>query len=357
MNKMRIISVNKAKPGMVVGKNIYGEDGRLLLRSNTFLTEGFLVQLNKLGIHYIYVKEGIEDNIVVDDIIREETRMEAVNMTRQIVEKINKGQDFDVSKVKTIMNTIVDELLSSSNLMLNLVNIRAKSDYLYGHSVNVAILSGIIGIDLGYNREMLRDLTIGALFHDIGKIRLDQRIIENKGSSDSLKEVEVEKHPEYGFEILRNNREISLYSAHVAYQHHEMFNGNGYPRGLKGEEISEFARIVAIADTYERFINNNEEEDLTIISAVEHLTENCGIIYDPELVGIFLKSIAIYPTGTRVTLNTGEKGVVIKSHKNYPTQPIVHIDTNLLGVKLSKGYDIDLSIRKAYFVTDYEGIV
>ncbi|NLM05285.1 MAG: HD-GYP domain-containing protein [Clostridiales bacterium] len=353
---MRLVSIKKAKPGMVIGRNIYGADGRVLLKRNTLLTEGFIVKLKELGMYYIYIKEGDEDKIVVDDVIREESRIKAINMTRQIVEKISKGQDFNVTKVKPLTNTIVDELLSDPNLMLNLVSIRAQSDYLYGHSVNVAVLSGIIGIALGYNREMLKDLTIGALFHDIGKIKLDKEIIEGKNISDSSKETEIRKHTEYGFEILRKNMEISLHSAHIAYQHHEMYNGNGYPRQLKGEEISEYARIVAIANTYEQFINDKVDNDIATISAVEYLTENCGIIFDPELVRVFLKSIAIYPTGTRVTLNTGEKGVVIKTQKNHPTRPIIHIDTNLLGIKLKRGYNIDLSTREAYFIIDYEGV-
>ncbi len=356
LNKMRVVSIDKIKPGMIVGKNIYSADGRILLKENVLITEGYLVQLNRLGIPYIYIKDCIDDDIVVDDVIREESRVEAVNITRQAIEKIHKGQSFDASKVKTTINKIVDELLNNSNLVLNLIDIRAQGDYLYGHSVNVAVLSGIIGVALDYNEIMLRDLMLGALFHDIGKTKSDQKTVEDKNLTDSLGAMENKKHCQYGFDILRTNPDISLYSAHVAYQHHEYFNGNGYPRGLKGQEISEFARIVSIANTYDTFLSNvQEKEETSILKAVEYLTANCGTIFDPELVAAFLKRVAIYPVGTRVALNTGEKGVVIKTHKNFPTQPVIRIDTNLFDVKFSQSYDVDLSSRNAYFIIEHEG--
>ncbi|MFW5648809.1 MAG: HD-GYP domain-containing protein [Candidatus Alkaliphilus sp. MAG34] len=352
---MRIISTGKIRPGMIVGKNIYSADGRILLKKDVIITEGYLAQLDRLDIPYIYVKDHIDEDIVIDDVIKEESRVEAVNITRRAIEKIHRGRDIDVPEVKTVINKIVDELLGNSNLVLNLIDIRAQGDYLYGHSVNVAVLSGIIGVALNYNQIMLRDLMLGALFHDIGKTKLNRKIVEGKNSADSSGTAENKKHCQYGFDILRANAGISLYSAHVAYQHHEYFNGNGYPRGLKGQEISEFARIVSVANTYDIFLSNvREEEETSILKAAEYLTANCGAIFDPEIVAVFLKRVAIYPIGTRVLLNTGEKGFVTKTHKNFPTQPVVCVDTNLFDVKFNQDYDVDLSNKKAYFIIGCE---
>lgn len=340
---------------MIVGKNIYSSDGRILLKRNVSISEGYLVQLKRLGIPHIYIKDSIDDDIIIDDVIKEESRVEAVNITRQAIEKIYKGENFDASKVKTAINKIVDELLDNSNLVLNLIDIRAQDGYLYGHSVNVAVLSGIIGVALNYNEIELRDLMLGGLFHDIGKTKLDREAGIDKNLTSLLEGEDYKKHCQYGFDILRADTDISLYSAHVAYQHHEYYNGNGYPRGLKGQEIGEFARIVSIANTYDSFLTNTQDkEETSILKAVEYLTANCGTIFDPELVAVFLKRVAIYPVGTRVTLNTGEKGFVVETYKNFPTQPVVRIDTNLFGVKLSHGYDVDLSKRGTYFIVGHE---
>lgn len=351
---MRIMSIDRIRPGMIVGKNIYSADGNILLKRNVVITEGYLVQLDRLGIPHIYIKDYVNDDIEVNDVIREESRVEAVNITRQAMERVYKGQDFNTSEVKATVNKIVDELLNNSNLVLNLIDIRAQNDYLYSHSVNVAVLSGIIGIALNYNEAMVRDLMLGALLHDVGKIGLEQEAV-GKIPVGFWGTAEGKKHCQYGFDMLRTNAEISLYSAHVAYQHHEYFNGKGYPRGLRGDEISEFARIVSIANTYDTFLSNTERnEEVSILRAVEYLTANCGTIFDPELVAVFLKRVAIYPTGTRVTLNTGEKGVVKKTHKNCPTQPIVYIDTNLFGVKFEQGYDLNLANKNSYFIINHE---
>lgn len=340
---------------MIVGKSIYSANGRILLKENVSMTEAYLSQLGRLEIPYIYIKDGIDDDIVVDDLIREENRVEAVGITRQVIEKVCRGEDLNLSVVKTTINKIVDDLANNPNLVLNLVDIRAQDDYLYGHSVNVAVLSGIIGLALNYNEIQLRDLMIGALLHDIGRAKSGQKRDANKNPVNPSENIQNQDHCREGFDILRASNDISLHSAHVAFQHHEFFNGNGYPRGLRGQEISEFARIVSIANTYDTFLTKpREKEETSVLKAVEYLTANCGTIFDPELVSIFLKKVAIYPIGTRVTLNTGEKGIVVENHENFPTQPIVRVDTNLFGLALNGCYDVDLSSKEAYFIISHE---
>lgn len=334
-----MISIRNIQPGMIVGRNIYDSHGNVLLRENVILTKKNLRGLDRLGIAYIYIKDRLEDDIKIDDVVREESRAAAITATRDFFEKVEIGGEFSMKGIKSTMDSLMEELLTNTNNMVNLVDIRAKSDYLYNHSVNVAILSGIIGIELGYTREKLSNLVLGALFHDIGKVKAGEG------------EEELEDHTKKGFDLLRANREISLLSAHVAYQHHEWMNGMGYPQGLSGYDIHEFARIVSIVDTYDNMTAGGEDErNHTIQETIEFIIAGSGSRFDYELVRLFLNSIAIYPMGTPVILNTGQNGVVIKSSKGMPTRPVVRINTNAFGIKHSYSYEIDLAKGENYFI-------
>ncbi len=337
---MRMLPIEKLQPKMLVGRNIYDSRGNVLLRENVRLTRKNILGLQRLDIPFVYVKDGLGDDIEIDDIVREESRIAAIGATRNFFEKAKVGGDFSMRDIQSTMDNLIEELLANTNHMINLVDIRSKSDYLYSHSVNVAVLSGIIGIGLGYSKQKLRDLVLGALFHDIGKIK-----------EDGEEENRPWDHTKKGFDLLRENKEISLLSAHVAYQHHEWINGMGYPQGLKGYDIHEFARIVSIADIYDGLTAGGEDgKNHSIHEAIEFIISRCGSRFDYDLVRLFLDSIALYPVGSKVKLNTGEDGIIIKSRKGIPTRPVVRVKTNAFGVKHSYFYEIDLARRENYFI-------
>jgi putative nucleotidyltransferase with HDIG domain len=348
---MLIIPVEKAQPGMVVGKNIFGANGQILLREGIILTDKYLMNLERMGIPYLYIKGG-PDDIEVDDVINEKTRVAAMTMTRDAIEKIKIGAGFDAGKIKTVINNIIDDLLNNPNLVINLVDIRTHSDYIFAHSVNVAVLSSIVGIALGYDNKKLRSLTTGALFHDIGKVRVDQEILHKQQLLTSEEKSELQKHTQYGFDILRTHQEFNLSSAHVSFQHHEWYNGTGYPRGLNGENISELTRIVSITDTYDKLTGGTPySRRYPVQEAIEYLMAGCDSQFDAGLVKVFLNCVAIYPVGVAVELNTGEKGIVVKVPRNFPTRPVVQITRNQFGVKLINCYEVDLLVKPSYFVT------
>lgn len=349
---MRIIPLENAKAGMIVGKSIYGANGQILLREGIELTDKYISHLEYFGVPSLYIKNKLSDDIEVDDVINEKTRLAALIMTKEVVDKAKLGASFNVGKVKEVINNIVDDLLKNPNVVVNLVDIRTHSDYLFAHSVNVAVLAAMVGIGLNYDELKLRNLTVGAMLHDIGKTKIDQEIIHKHQALTQEEKVVLQQHAEHGFNVLRANYEISLSSAHVAFQHHEWFDGSGYPRGLVGTDINEFARIVSIVDVYDELTSGTPYgKQYSVQETVEYLMAGCSTQFDPELVRIFLNRVAIYPTGTEVVLNTGEKGIIIKTHKNFPTRPVVRVTCNQFGRPLTYGYEIDLLTKTTYFIT------
>lgn len=348
---MRVLSINKVQPGMKIGRTIYGSNGDTLLNAGVELSTKYLDRLAELGITALYIQDESTDAIEIDDVVSEKTRLEAVKFIKEVMSNIKLHPSFDVKKVNEVVNNIINELLVNKDLVVNIIDIRAMNDYTFGHSVNVAILSIITGIALGLDQEKLKKLAAGALFHDIGKTVISEQIINNRGTLTEEEEELKQKHTLMGFEILRKIDGFSITAAHVALQHHERYDGTGYPRGLKGKEINEFARIVTVADLYDKMTSGGLGPRCMPFQALELIMVNSGKFFDPQIIEVFMKIIAIFPLGTMVLLNTKEKAIITEISKKYPTRPRVRVIVNQEGKDIKPPYEIDLFHNTEYFIT------
>ncbi|MHB8757788.1 MAG: HD-GYP domain-containing protein, partial [Bacillota bacterium] len=246
---MKLVTVDRLQPGMVVAKTVFGADRQVLLASGMVVKPQFISQLRRRGVPSVYIIDERFPDIETTDVVSAETRVEALAATKEVLSEVKeraksglgKLTGTEARKVKDQVNNIIDELIQNRDLVVNLTDIRAADDYTFGHSVNVCILSLMTAIGIGYEPQRLRELGIGALLHDVGKTQIPEEILNKPGVLSAGEFEEVKKHPTYGFEIVRRQDGLSSLSAHVAYQHHERSNGEGYPRGLIGTEIHEFA--------------------------------------------------------------------------------------------------------------------
>ncbi len=349
---MRALSVDNLKAGMKVGRTIYSANNKVLLAAGMVLTEHYIERLRELGIMSLYIADEKLGKVEVDDVISEHTRREALAVTREVMSSIKAGGQLDAKKVSKVINDMIDEILANPNLVVSLVEIRAMNDYTFGHSVNVAVLALIMGMALGYDQLSLKNLATGALLHDVGKTLIPEELLHKVSPAEHEESSEITQHTTLGFEILRKIEGVSLLSAHVALQHHERMNGGGYPRGLKGEEIHEFARIVAIADVYDGMTTDTPQRPRYVPHhALEYIFLHAGTLFDSRLVKVFAGSIAFFPVGSLVLLNTGEKGVVIKVHKEMPTRPVVRVLVDSRGNQVKPPFDLDLTRHLTYFVS------
>ena len=171
------------------------------------------------------------------DLISEQTRLESVRTVKELFHNLESKNESTSRASKTVKN-LIDEVLSNREILVNFADIRNFDDYTFSHSVQVCVLSIITGISLGLDHIKLKDLATGALIHDIGKPELDRELLNKPGDLTTEEFIEIKRHAERGFEILRANQDISLLSAHIAYQHHERWDGNGYPRGLREQKFT-----------------------------------------------------------------------------------------------------------------------
>ena len=325
---MRVIALVESKPDMVLGKSIYSIDGKLLLAAGMFLLPKYVERLRTMGIITVYISDPEIGKIEINDVITERTRLEAKLAVYETAQNFRTTGNFTDREVKKAVNNIMDELLSNHNVLVQLTDIKSvdETEYVFSHSVNVCVLALMTGIALGYNQLVLQDLGTGALLHDLGKIQVPQLILNKPGSLNSDEYEQVKEHSHLGWEILRGQNCISKTAASVAYQHHEFYNGRGYPQGLKGSEIHEYSRIVGLVDVYDALTSDRVYRKRFLPhEAAEYLQSFAGHQFDPEITRTFLGNIAIYPLGTLLRLNTGQKVAVVGCPKAFPTRPKVRI--------------------------------
>lgn len=329
----RIVSVQRVlvselKIGMVTARNVFNAEGKLLLAAGQEVTESYIRRLQDLSIYAIYVRNPYFSDVEIPTIIDEETRQSSIQTVKRGLEALrNKRADLAVAEFQQSARRIVAEIIRNRQAMIHLTEIRAHDDCTFAHSVDVCILSVLVATAMDYPESRLNELAVGALMHDVGKLQVGQNLLIKPDKLTDEEMVQMRRHPWLGFEILRAQRgQLSIPSIHVALQHHEKYDGTGYPRGLAGTDIHEFSRIVSIVDVYDAVTSDrpyrkallpHEAYELMLVSGSQH--------FDPEILPIFLGKIALYPVGTAVRLNTGDIGVVTLVEPGWPTRPAVRL--------------------------------
>lgn len=360
---MRLLSIKQAKPGMRIGRTIFTDDGKVLLGSGVLLSERLILGLIRSRIDSIYIDDPRTSDIIVPDMITPETRNKAMDTiqwtVRQITNSNKVARRISVKDMgmhfQQVFHSILSDMMGNEQTLLHLTNLCSQPGAIYHHSVNVAVMATAVGMSLGYNRKQLYELGIGALLHDIGKVDLPQELFA-KNTPWTEEEMEfMQQHAMNGFDILRKQHDISLLSAHVALQHHERLDGSGYPQGLKGTQIHEYAQIVGICDVYDNLTTPRPWRNRYLPQdALEYLMGSGGHLFELRLIKAFREHIAIFPLGTGIVLNTGEAGVVCKVDPLYSHRPTVRIMRDGRGNELRMPYELDLREELKTFIVGFD---
>ncbi len=350
---MRKLPVDKVKEGMVLARTLYSNDGNILLNAGIILKNSYIAKFRDLGIWEVYIDDEISRDIVLKDVISEETRFEARINIKNAMDSLRYGYSLEVKPIRNSVCKMIDELMDEKDAMVNMQDLKSNDMYTFSHSVNVCVLSLITGISMKYDEEKLRELGMGAMLHDIGKTRIPHEIL-NKPESLTKEEFElVKKHTSYGYELLKRSDVLSTYASYIALTHHERYDGEGYPLGLRGEEIHEFARIVSVADVFDAITSDRVyKKRINVNEAVEYLIGMGDHQFDYNIVRSFIEHITIYPPGTCVLLNSGEKAIVVDVNKKYPTRPIVRILADGEGQIPTVPVEIDLTKNNALLISE-----
>lgn len=347
---IRFVPMGQLRPGAVVARAIYGYNGDALFRPGSTLSGLAIRRLAALGCPGVYVRDLESSLPDVTDLVSDATRTAVINRLWHTFRELEHGNRLQYAPLFNSVHELLQDVLADSNVLVNLSDLRSHDGYTFGHSVNVAAMSLVIGYDLGFSFDQLRTLGLGALLHDIGKIGIPGETLRQRGPLTNDQWRLVQEHPRLGFEILRHYYEFSLAIAHIAYQHHERLDGSGYPRGLKGDAIHQYARIVAVVDVFDAMRSERVyRPGVPVHKVLEQLQRGRGTKFAPEVVDSLLRRVAPYPVGTTVRLSNGEVGVVTAVPPGARDRPTVTVLFDAAGTavdgKLVRELADDIHIR------------
>ncbi|WP_243013919.1 HD-GYP domain-containing protein [Brevibacillus borstelensis] len=363
---MRLLSIHKCQPGVTLARSVYAENGTILVGAGVSLTQRMINRLINMNITNVYIQDKRTEDIVVEAPVSEETRREAMGLINETFRASHQSpqkwqQMFSDRQfgrqIRQVLATVADELKGKDSAMNLLADACAFDHYIFAHSFNVMLYSTALALKSDFGEREVLDIGVGGILHDIGKMSIPDEILKKPGRLTADEFQTMKKHTEIGFEMLRRQDDIPLLAAHCAFQHHERINGTGYPRGLKGDEIHPYAQLMAVCDVFDALTTHRVyRPPMLPHEAMELLYTGVETLYAKEYVERLRDTIALYPLGLTVVLNTGESGVVVDYNKGTPSRPIVRILYDESGSPVANPYEYDLSKRLHLMIVSCDGL-
>jgi HD-GYP domain-containing protein (c-di-GMP phosphodiesterase class II) len=369
---MRKISAADLKLGQTFERALFIDEDSIFIPQNTAVLQKDLDLLSSLGIYELFMEDepvnitGAEAYLTKKKVISNFPRLKLANpkissSINNLIDQINTV--FDAIKAKSQVNMRL--LWSITNLLIELVrNSRddvlklilcedAKAGFeMAKNAMDTAILSVIIGIELKFSNTENQELAAAALLHDAGMLRLPEYIVKKDGPLSNRELEIIQSHVLHSFNIMKRELMYPVNVCQIALQHHEHWDGNGYPRHLLGDEIDRCALIVAIADAFVAMMSKKAYRNMmTGYQAMKTLLSENDLYFSPEILKLFVRIIGIYPIGSGVLLSDNSIARIVSVNTESPLRPIVQVVIDKDGDAVEKEEKIDLFKNKKLFIT------
>ncbi|MDL0431825.1 HD-GYP domain-containing protein [Marinobacter sp. TBZ242] len=243
---------------------------------------------------------------------------------KNIMSSLRLGRTLEMNHIHKVVDSCVDSVLRNDNALLLLTKIKNKDEYTAEHCINVSILSAAFGKHLGLLEGEIRNVALCGLLHDVGKMRIDDQILNKPGALTPEEFAVMKNHTTYGRDVLAALPRLAHSAVDVAYSHHERMDGKGYPRGLAGHQIPLFAKIVGLVDTYDAITSSRVyDKGRASMEALQIIHRNKGSQFDAGLAVEFIRMVGVYPPGSIVEMTNGEVGIVVATHSTSKLKPRV----------------------------------
>lgn len=318
---------------MCLSYDLFDNAGRVLINGGATLTQGYINKLKRLGFPGLYISDTLSSGIVVNEIIPASLRNEAQKSVKQR----------DVKSCRSISEVIIKEIVDRADLSINMADLRGYDDYTYAHSVNVAVLSSIIGYGLDLDEDSLRELALAAMLHDIGKQDIPAEIMNKPGRLTPQEYQIMKTHAQKSYDYIKDRNDVPTSVKKAVLNHHENLDGSGYPNGKDELELFLYERIIHVADVYDALTATRPyKKAYSSFEASEYLMGGCGTMFDKRVVESLLKYVPLYPKGEAVITSDGRQAIINDNTDLHNLRPII---------RLMDGTDLDLLDDKNLNIT------
>jgi len=346
---MRAIPTAYVVENSILGENLYNSSGNILVKKGTTLTAKLLKQIEVNKVYTLYIDDPHSDYEVFR-LLEQSLRVKGALLMKELFALANEHKSIlDVhNRLESYVNDVLYELKSFKRKTIEHIDIKNVDNYIYSSSINVALLSALIAWDLNYSDDMVKQIFIGALYHDIGIALLPSDVINKSGELSIDEKMMILNHPNKGHNYLKDKTFLSAYVKQIALHHHECLDGSGYPNRIKDDDISFISQIVGVADIYDAMTSDRPyKRAVPPYEALEYIL-GTGSKFDPKVINAFIKRITPYPCGSIVKLSNGKFAVVDEISEDVPLRPIVRIIN-----KVGDGYEyqrIDLRVNNSIVI-------
>ncbi len=361
---IRRFRIQDVEPGMILAKPAVNHAGRVVLTEGTALSERLIDRLQNWDIFVVDIASDEKDSLLeqfpalpeafesraVSEMQKRfhATHKETVREVQAAFDQIRYYKAVPLVKIREIANKSFQEFSVVPGAINLLYMLEGMDDRTMRHSLNVAIVAGVLGRWLGLSTKIMQDLMLSALLHDVGKTQIPLEVINKKTVALTTSEEKMLKnHPLEGYQLLnRSAYQLPFSVLAGVLQHHEGANGTGYPLQLTGEKIHIFARIIAVADIYDTMTSKHSENRMTPFLAVETMIHHTFEKLDPAIAGVFLNNIRDQFIGNVVRLSDGRSAVVVYLGRFVSERPVVQtMDGQFIDLERIRGLNIVEVIR------------
>ena len=361
---IRRFRIQDVEPGMILAKPAVNHAGRVVLTEGTALSERLIDRLQNWDIFVVDIASDEKDSLLeqfpalpeafesraVSEMQKRfhATHKETVREVQAAFDQIRYYKAVPLVKIREIANKSFQEFSVVPGAINLLYMLEGMDDRTMRHSLNVAIVAGVLGRWLGLSTKIMQDLMLSALLHDVGKTQIPLEVINKKTVALTTSEEKMLKnHPLEGYQLLnRSAYQLPFSVLAGVLQHHEGANGTGYPLQLTGEKIHIFARIIAVADIYDTMTSKDSENHMTPFLAVETMIRHTFEKLDPTVAGVFLNNIRDQFIGNVVRLSDGRSAVVVYLGRFVSERPVVQtMDGQFIDLERTRDLNIVEVIR------------
>ncbi|WP_420264052.1 HD-GYP domain-containing protein [Candidatus Magnetominusculus dajiuhuensis] len=308
---------------------------------------------HEIDVKFMKQAEGLGEPIrevpLVEEIRKANViRAEAKLTIKNVLADVRLGNQVRIDQVQDVVPKMTDSIFRNKDALLGLSRIKTMDEYLFFHSVSACVLLVSLSHALNITREQINEIGIGALLHDIGKVKVHPDILNKPGKLTDEEFAKMKDHVTLGYDILKGTAGIPEAALLVTHQHHERFDGSGYPNKLKGNKLSLYGQMASIVDVYDALTSDRcYHKGMESTDALRKIFEWSQFHFDPVIVQHFIRCVGVYPIGTLVRLDNQRLAVVIESGKENLTKPKVRVMYEIKSRSFLKPYDVDLAKPKA----------
>ncbi len=330
---MRYISTELLKAGMVLALPFYSSNFEIMLGGGTKLEASHIKKINELGYQGMYIDDEISKFLNPIDVVPTELRIRTIRAAKDILQQAKKNSDIiklTRENQNKIIMPVIEAIIANPRRLVDMIDIKPFDDYMFYHTANVVILSLLVGIEMGISGLQLYELGMSALLHDVGNMFMPKELLDKTDVLEPSEYELLKTHSQMGFEYLREHFDLTIEACMGALQHHENYDGTGYPTGLKKEKISIYGRIIAVTDVYDALTSRRPfRNPVYPVSAMDFMEAGAGTKFDPNILKALQNVIALYPLGCCVELDTGARGIVIENFIGDTARPRIRLFDDL----------------------------